>query len=142
METATTIAELIAPVLVIGIIAWAWVARANQKDRNRQAAVQMLMDKGHSIDDPKVVELLTPGRKEDERRTWTEAYFILQVAGSLAIAVGIGLAVMLAVFGNLENDPKAGAVGLALGVLLLFIGAGLLLCTRFVPKPGKGSGSG
>lgn len=122
-------------IIVVGIIV-AVMWRSNTKDKHRQETLRMLLEKGHDLQDPEVAKLINPSTPRGMDTNPGDAYKGFQIGGLITIACGAGVAVMfLFISQTTENPVELTFVGMGIGALLLIIGLGLLVCTRFVNKP-------
>lgn len=131
-EAVTDIAGMIMVIGIVFTIVW----RMNVKEKEKRETLRFLLERGHDLDHPEIRKLLENKPMPMEANPG-DAYRGFLIGGVMCIVVGFGLGIMLAIIGSFEHEQETIGAGLGIGVLLNFIGAGMIICTRFLSKPEK-----
>jgi hypothetical protein len=113
--------------------------RKKHSEALRHETVRLLIEKGQKIDEAQMKELLNPPSPEwlvGAKKERGDVYRSLRVFGTISLFVALGLVLMCLWRGLMLgfHDPSVLDIGTAIPMVAV-LGAGLLISSRFVPKP-------
>jgi len=115
--------------IAVCVIVGAWKRKKIEALRHETA--RLLIEKNPAVDSATLAQVINPLSPEIEKGF---AYRNLKIAGTIVIALGLGLCVMGLCFAFITGDRTAlGLSGPA--ALLMILGAGMLFAARFMPRP-------
>ena len=126
--------------VLAGATFWAFVAalvfigawRMKKIETIRHETIRLLIEKNQIIDAETLTQLFRPHWIPSHESGNT--YRMMKVAGTVVIALGLGLCMMGFCFAFLAEDKTALGFG-GPAALLVILGAGIMFAARFMPRP-------
>jgi hypothetical protein len=108
----------------------------------KMETIRLMMEKGQKIDDALLRDLLTPPKwHSPPPGPVGQGYRTMRIFGTLALFIAPGFSLLIGVTGGYGGRPDVEAAGVAGGVLIALVGIGLIVASRFLPRPLPGNGS-
>ena len=107
----------------------------------KHQTIRLMLEKGQKIDDALFKELIAPPKwHTPATRSVGEGYTVMRVMGTMALFAAPGIALLIFLTGRVHGNVEQQAAGIAVGIMIALIGAGLHVACRFVTPPPRRSG--
>jgi hypothetical protein len=120
------------------LIAGGWAKSRSEAEKHE--TLRKLIEKGGSVDEAQIRALFYPPALRAGAPWWIrprtrgDGYRGLRVVGTIAMCVAIGLIAFFTPLWRMAGEDDA-IVGIGFGVVILALGAGFFLASRFTEKP-------
>jgi hypothetical protein len=110
---------------------------AQRSSQVKHETIRLMLEKGEKVDDKLLLELLKPAPPPKKRDPSGDIYRFMRVIGTLMLFAGPGVTAIVSLNGYMRDQPHTVVTGLAIGFLIVLVGAGLNYASRYLTQPGS-----
>ena len=121
--------------IALGAVIVAAIWEKTRTEAMRHETLRTLIEKDGTLDVEQVKEVLNPPRPPLPMQKPGYGYRLLRVNGAVMMISAVGVGAFAAVIATIQNEPDALAIGIGFAILVVLVGLGLFVGSRFLARP-------